>query len=121
MARKHNPRGSVGRPLNRTFIVIGDGETEVAYFTQMKRSERLQINLQPELPSKKHSGWQYILTSAENFAKDKTADGIYCLIDMDKVIEIKAHMRTFIEVVFFYNSHLKIQTSTMHWINKNQK
>ena len=69
-----------------SIAIVGDGHTEKIYFDQLRKSERLKIDLKPELPSGGGGDYGSVLKKAEQLSEDGY-DLVLCLIDMDKIIE----------------------------------
>ena len=72
------------RPAKARIAIVGDGETEKIYFSDVKDTDRpSDIDLYPALPAKKgdHSK---VLDKAISLAEDYTR--VFALIDKDTVI-----------------------------------
>ncbi len=82
MARKTTKRKSKGK---KSYAIIVDGNTEVWYFTMMKRQEYFAKNIaiKPELPKKKKLADQFEFVKKE--ARDY--DKVFWLLDLDVIIK----------------------------------
>ncbi len=84
MARKANPVNT-----RKVWAIVGDGSIEQIYFQHLKNEESLRdIDIRPELPSRsgKGGGFMKVFASVDNQVK-LGYDKVFCLIDLDKVIE----------------------------------
>ncbi len=65
-----------------TFAIVVDGKTEVWYFQMLKRNERkLNVNIEPKLPSKKSLSQQYKMV----LSLAKVYDKVFWMVDYDVV------------------------------------
>ena len=89
MSRKIKRRSQ--RPLARkSFVVIGDGETESWYIQKLKEHEKnnldsLSLNLKPDFPVKKglEESYKYI----KDLEKENGYDKIFWIVDFDTIIK----------------------------------
>ncbi len=77
MARK-----SKNKPLKFKVAIVGEGETEWYYFTDMRHFERFSFKVEPELP--KHSDFKTIINTARK-KRDEGYDLVFCVLDMDRI------------------------------------
>jgi len=73
----------VKRPLKKSIAIIGEGETEQAYFSYIRKSRRYPIAIKPDLPS--NSNFRGIFHKAEILLR-QDYDLVFCLIDLDVII-----------------------------------
>ncbi|MDF1675057.1 MAG: RloB family protein [Vicingaceae bacterium] len=75
---------SIGLKGSKAFAFVVDGNTEVWYLQMLKRNERkLNINIEPKLPSKKSIPEQYKMV--EQLAEDYTK--VFWIVDYDVIIK----------------------------------
>ena len=88
MARKAQQR-----PAKPKIAIIGDGETEKIYFSDVKDTDRPEdIDLFPALPSKK-GDYAKVLGSAIGLAEQYTR--VFALVDKDTVIQ-DGHLKDYV-------------------------
>jgi hypothetical protein len=83
MARKFATRRQ-----NTTILLLVEGHTEQIYFNQLRRFERFQITIKPEIP--KRSSPMEIIATALQKQKDNNGqyDYIWCVFDCDVLKDI---------------------------------
>ena len=75
---------NIGLKGSKAFAFVVDGDTEVWYLQMLKRNERkLNINIEPKLPSKKSISEQYKMV--EQLAEDYTK--VFWIVDYDTIIK----------------------------------
>ncbi len=80
---------NIKRKIKKSYLVIGDGETEVWYFQMMKKNENLKnVSIEPKLPIKKELG--KLFNEAEKASKDY--DKVILLIDFDTIVKGKKYL-----------------------------
>ena len=73
-------------PPKPRVALVGDGQTEQIYFTNIKDTDRpSDLDLFPDLPVKPGS-YRSVLKKALQLTEDYEYERVYALIDMDKVI-----------------------------------
>lgn len=78
MARK-----TKSRPPKFQVAIVGEGETEWFYFSNMREFEKFNFKVVPDLP--KHSDYKSIIKTARN----KIGEGydlVFCVLDLDRII-----------------------------------
>ena len=78
MVRKNKNK----QPLRKGILIIGEGDSERTYFTELKTQERLKFRIKPDLP--KNSNYKGIFEKAEENAEDYKL--VFCLIDLDHIL-----------------------------------
>jgi hypothetical protein len=78
MARKIN-----NRPSKFQVAIVGEGETEWFYFSNMRQVERFSFKVAPDLP--KHSDYKSIIKTARK-KRDEGYDVVFCVLDLDRII-----------------------------------
>lgn len=78
MARK-----TKGRPPKFQVAIVGEGETEWFYFSNMRQYERFTFKVAPDLP--KHSDFKSIIKTARK-KRDEGYDLVFCVLDLDRII-----------------------------------
>lgn len=78
MARKTKPR-----PPKFQVAIVGEGETEWFYFSNMRHHEKFNFKVAPDLP--KHSDYKSIIQTARNKI-DEGYDLVFCVLDLDRII-----------------------------------
>ncbi|HPX04959.1 MAG TPA: RloB family protein [Tenuifilaceae bacterium] len=76
-------RKSRNRPTKFRVAIVGEGDTEWYYFSNMKQCERFSYKIEPELP--KHSDYKTIIDTARR-KRDEGYDLIFCVLDLDRII-----------------------------------
>ena len=80
-------RSTKRRKLRRTVAVVGDGQTERIYFSDIRDTDRPKnLSIFPDYP-RKIGSYQGVLERAIELAGDY--DTVFALIDLDKVIQDK--------------------------------
>ncbi len=77
MARKTN-----SKKLGKKILILGEGKSERQYFVEMKKTESLSIEIQPELPRKPY--YRTIFSAAEYYSDYYLK--VFCLIDLDYIV-----------------------------------
>lgn len=81
------PRRSNTIRTRTVWAVVGDGYCEQIYFSQLKQVDRIRnIDVRPELPSGSGSGGGHMKALKKAIELNKLYDKVFCLIDMDTVI-----------------------------------
>ncbi len=78
MARK-----TKSRPPKFQVAIVGEGETEWFYFSNMRQCERFSFKVAPDLP--KHSDYKSIIKTARK-KRDEGYDLVFCVLDLDRII-----------------------------------
>jgi hypothetical protein len=78
MARETKPR-----PAKFQVAIVGEGETEWFYFSNMRQNENFNFKVAPDLP--KHSDYKSIIQTARN-KRDEGYDLVFCVLDLDRII-----------------------------------
>jgi len=78
MARK-----TKGRPPKFQVAIVGEGETEWFYFSNMRQYEKFTFKVAPDLP--KHSDYRSIIKTARK-KRDEGYDLVFCVLDLDRII-----------------------------------
>lgn len=78
MARK-----TKSRPPKFQVAIVGEGETEWFYFSNMRQHEKFSFKVAPDLP--KHSDYKSIIETARN-KRDEGYDLVFCVLDLDRII-----------------------------------
>ena len=78
MARK-----TKSRPPKFQVAIVGEGETEWFYFSNMRQNEKFSFKVAPDLP--KHSDYKSIIQTARN-KRDEGYDLVFCVFDLDRII-----------------------------------
>ena len=78
MARK-----TKGRPPKFQVAIVGEGETEWFYFSNMRQYEKFTFKVAPDLP--KHSDYKSIIKTARK-KRDEGYDIVFCVLDLDRII-----------------------------------
>ena len=78
----------MGRKINKKearykVAIVGEGITEWYYFTSMRKSERFDFKVEPDLP--KHSDYKTIIKTARK-KRDEGYDLVFCVIDLDRIL-----------------------------------
>lgn len=63
--------------------IVGEGETEWFYFGNMRKYEKFNFKVEPDLP--KHSDYKSLIKTA----RKKRAEGydlVYCVLDLDRIL-----------------------------------
>jgi len=71
------------RKLYPAIAIVGEGITESIYFTQMRQQEDIQFTVKPDYGKK--SDIESIIAKALDLL-DKEFDKVFCVIDMDEMI-----------------------------------
>jgi hypothetical protein len=77
------PRKTKSRPPKFKVAIVGKGETEWFYFSNMRQYEKFSFKVAPDLP--KHSDYKSIIKTARN-KRDEGYDLVFCVIDLDRII-----------------------------------
>ncbi len=75
------------RKLKKAIAIIGEGISEQEYFKSLKRNRKYSFKVKPELPKK--SDFSSIFDKAKNLIEEDEYSFVYCLIDMDYIINDK--------------------------------
>ena len=78
MARK-----TKGRLPKFQVAIVGEGETEWFYFSNMRQYEKFTFKVAPDLP--KHSDYKSIINTARK-KRDEGYDIVFCVLDLDRII-----------------------------------
>jgi hypothetical protein len=73
----------------KSVAVIGEGETEWFYFDSLRIAERYPFKMVPAFPS--HADIGHMLKFVKQYV-DQQYDYVICLIDMDRLLHVKAEM-----------------------------
>lgn len=76
------------RPPQKTIAILGEGETEYFYFTNLKASEKLNFKVKPEKP--KHSSDLYSFEKKIERLITDDFDKIYVVLDLDRIVTNEA-------------------------------
>lgn len=71
------------RREKKAIAIIGEGETEHAYFSYIRGSKRYPITIKPDLPS--NTDYKGIFHKAKTLT-DGEYDLVFCLIDLDVIV-----------------------------------
>jgi hypothetical protein len=77
MIRKKN-----NKPLKPSFAIVGEGKTEHIYFSEMRRVERLNVTIKPDLPS--HPDVKNIIEKGKKLL-NQGFDHVFCIFDLDRI------------------------------------
>lgn len=88
MARK-----TKNRPPKFKVAIVGEGETEWYYFTNMRQFERFSFKVAPDLP--KHSDYKSIIKTARK-KRDEGYDLVFCVLDLDRIINNETEKKGYI-------------------------
>lgn len=78
MARKGK-----NKPTKFKVAIVGEGNTEWYYFSNMRQYERFSYKVEPEFP--KHSDYMSIINTARR-KRDEGYDLVFCVLDLDRII-----------------------------------
>lgn len=88
MARKINTR-----PPKFQVAIVGEGETEWFYFSNMRQFERFTFKVAPDLP--KHSDYKSIIKTARK-KRDEGYDLVFCVLDLDRIITNRTEKKGYV-------------------------
>lgn len=89
MARK-----SANKPTKFKVAIVGEGDTEWYYFTNMRQCEKFNFKVEPELP--KHSDYKSIINTARR-KRDEGYDMVFCVLDLDRIITNTTENKGYLE------------------------
>ena len=87
MGKKENGN----REVKKNILIICEGESEQAYFKDLKNRKDLKFSLKPELADK--SSYKEIFEKAKRNNDPEIYEHIYCLVDLDHIINHKSYLK----------------------------
>ena len=82
----------MGRIVNKSIAIIGEGETEWFYFESLRIACRYPFKVAPDFPQ--HSDIKHILKLVESYL-NKQYDYVICLFDMDRLFQYPSEMQLY--------------------------
>jgi len=76
-------RKSKNKPTKFKVAIVGEGDTEWYYFSNMRQCEKFSFKVEPELP--KHSDYKTIINTARR-KRDEGYDLVFCVLDLDRIL-----------------------------------
>lgn len=95
--------------IRKSIAIIGEGETEWFYFDSLRIACRYPFKVAPDFPQ--HSDMPHMAKLAEEYVRHEY-DHVVCLVDMDRLMQIPAEMKT-------YQRIKKRSNKKIMWIETN--
>ncbi len=84
------------KKIKKAIAIVGEGISEQEYFISFKRNKRYSFKIKPDLPQ--NSDFTGIFKKANKLIEKDDYDLVYCLIDMDHIIQDNLEQKFFDEL-----------------------